>query len=233
MGRLLLHLIAAAYLTYVIVCALALTYDIAVSDEASFARLQAAPQHTVITHHGSRAYSRYDLIGTRVYMAEAGTYSMDDSVSAEAIRLSGMDAWIGARTKSRFISALAEQYEAHGWPYLSVSASMFDDGNGRIVAVGGWPVGNQARLTPYGFKRPRVLALRPIWCGFIGNVVIYAGCIAVLSYVFRCSQRMIRRHYGQCANCGYDLRSGGLSRCPECGFTERLVINWGQIYLFP
>ena len=63
----------------------------------------------------------------------------------------------------------------------------------------------------------RIVPLRPVWPGFLGNTVLYA---VVAMGMIGCSwfvRRGYRRWRGRCIACGYDLR-GDLDRgCPECG----------------
>ncbi len=58
---------------------------------------------------------------------------------------------------------------------------------------------------------------RPAWgtwaFQFAQAAMIFFGIWTIVTYELRCA----RWNRGQCEQCGYDLRAGGLTRCPECG----------------
>ncbi len=68
---------------------------------------------------------------------------------------------------------------------------------------------------------PVPLPLRVKWAGFVADVGLFAGMIAVLwalgAWVPFGVRRFLRRRRGACLVCGYDLRATSGPTCPECG----------------
>ena len=97
-----------------------------------------------------------------------------------------------------------------GWPMRAVASYGRFDGNDRdeLWILGGLPLG-------------------PIWPGFAINTTFYAAILWLLALGPFTARRMIRRKYGHCIKCGYDLRghSGG-GACPECGVATGLHRAW-------
>lgn len=60
--------------------------------------------------------------------------------------------------------------------------------------------------------------VRPLWLGFIGNMLVYGSAAFVLLTLPGWWRRYVRRWEGKCVACGYEL--GGLGRCPECGLED-------------
>lgn len=62
-----------------------------------------------------------------------------------------------------------------------------------------------------------VLALSPIWPGFLANTAIYASAWFILFAVVRhpAHRRQSRIRQGLCLRCGYDVKAQ--PACPECG----------------
>ena len=65
--------------------------------------------------------------------------------------------------------------------------------------------------------------MRPLWTGFLANVIFYAAILWLLSLTPYALRRSIRRKRGHCINCGYDLRGDLSSGCPECGWRREDV----------
>jgi hypothetical protein len=57
---------------------------------------------------------------------------------------------------------------------------------------------------------------RPIWPGLLANAAFYGVLVWGLWCAPGAIRRTVRRRWGVCVRCGYDLRGGG-ARCPECG----------------
>lgn len=58
--------------------------------------------------------------------------------------------------------------------------------------------------------------LIPLWPGFLLNALIWGSPVLLVPLV-KGRRRARRERRGLCARCGYDLRSGSLTVCPECG----------------
>jgi len=74
-------------------------------------------------------------------------------------------------------------------------------------------------LTPAvrsGERKLRVLPLRPLWLGLIGNMLFYSAFWFLLLSI-PALYRTLRRRKGCCAKCGYNLKGIGSANCPECG----------------
>lgn len=98
---------------------------------------------------------------------------------------------------------------------------------------------NQPMPPAEAVERDRLVALfragaspRPIWLGLLHDAIllplallwlvaapphIRLGLRLLIGTERRVDLRTARRQKGLCEQCGYDLGSGGLSRCPECG----------------
>src|SRR5690606_24505843 len=67
---------------------------------------------------------------------------------------------------------------------------------------------------------PRTLPLRPIWSGLAMNFVVFVAAWLMLftaPSVTKALRRATRARKGVCRRCGYDIRYGTGSACPECG----------------
>jgi hypothetical protein len=62
-----------------------------------------------------------------------------------------------------------------------------------------------------------VLPLRPLWLGLLANTGFYGVILWAMWFMPGAIRRELRRQRGACVRCGYDLRGGGLTSCPECG----------------
>ncbi len=129
-------------------------------------------------------------------------------------------------------------YDARGWPQLSL-ACQFETGSGpqRGFAIDvhqGVPLqrvyrGENTPTRPFivgpDFDYATALPLRPIFPGFAINTLFYALVLWLLWSAPFATRRIIRKRFGRCINCGYDLRgtfnsgAGGAEHgvCPECG----------------
>ncbi len=113
----------------------------------------------------------------------------------------------------------AWEFEA-GWPARSVIGHhrQLDNSNhGLWVIKGSWvPV--RSRGSPI---MDDYVPWKPFWPGFAINTVFYAVILWVIFVGPFALRRAVRRNYGHCAGCGYDLRGSGEGRaCPECGATR-------------
>jgi hypothetical protein len=73
----------------------------------------------------------------------------------------------------------------------------------------------------YGVMRDRVLPLRVIWLGWIGNALIFEALyVLIVVVVCRNGIRALRRRRGRCPACGYDLQRDLIAGCPECGWNR-------------
>lgn len=65
-------------------------------------------------------------------------------------------------------------------------------------------------------ERLRKIPLFPLWPGFLLNAIVW-GFPVLLVPLVNGRRRARRTRRGLCVRCGYDLRSGSLTICPECG----------------
>lgn len=64
----------------------------------------------------------------------------------------------------------------------------------------------------------RRLPLMPVWPGFALDVVFYTLVWHALLLIPLLAWRRVRRHFGHCPRCGYDLHGVAADApCPECG----------------
>lgn len=130
--------------------------------------------------------------------------------------------------------------DAHGWPFLALRSRL------RLAPIAARE-GNHADQLEYGIQLPlgrettydfwsasppslngpwsdwRALPLRPIWPGFVADVLFWAVTLwAVVVGPFQMRQ-LLRKRRGRCPQCGYDLRGDLSQGCPECGWGRQLV----------
>lgn len=133
-----------------------------------------------------------------------------------------------------FCSALQDPYayavEARGWPALCFSSEFYysrgmDSPELFTVAWGITMAVRESSASAgssdadwWRARLPRIIPLRPIWCGLIKDVTIYSCGWWVLLFAVRSSKRIGRRLRGRCPSCAYDLRRNFSSGCPECGW---------------
>lgn len=58
---------------------------------------------------------------------------------------------------------------------------------------------------------------RPLWPGFIANMLVYCGVMLAVWYAAVYAVRWRRGRRGKCPHCAYPVQSGS-SLCPECGY---------------
>ena len=115
--------------------------------------------------------------------------------------------------------------DARGWPLLALRCSFEDASSGKRT----YDVVNGVYLRPHPTEvqqvsgmpaPPFVLPLRPIWPGFVADLLMYASFWFALWFGLGRARAFVRRRGGRCPSCGYDLRgtSGGGGGCPECGW---------------
>jgi hypothetical protein len=61
----------------------------------------------------------------------------------------------------------------------------------------------------------RILPTQPLWSGLLGNTLLYAGVLLIVTPVRRILQREIWRRRNRCMSCGYPC--GPSPHCSECG----------------
>lgn len=71
------------------------------------------------------------------------------------------------------------------------------------------------------FNRSRYLPLKPLWFGFMINLVFYALVLWLITLAALTVRRLIRNRRGRCIKCGYDLRGDISQGCPECGWGRK------------
>lgn len=75
------------------------------------------------------------------------------------------------------------------------------------------------------FLRYRAIPFQPIWPGLLGNTLTFAAVFWLIPVTFSMMRKQWRRRRGRCIHCGYDLRSGSSTICPECGPTHAAPIS--------
>lgn len=105
-----------------------------------------------------------------------------------------------------------------GWPMLSLSASTHTildleakDKADRVVHRHGGIALNQAAPS----NTPVVLPVRPLWTGFIVNVLVYATSLGMLMLGPTAIRSLRCRWRGVCLACGYPRGTSPV--CTECG----------------
>jgi len=113
---------------------------------------------------------------------------------------------------------------ASGWPMTALySTTVFDpdESLGTIWKSATVYGGIQASFlynesTNHQFNFP----LRPIWPGCLVDTLFFGTVWCFIILLPRHAKRRLRRWKGLCASCGYDVTSGELVACPECGWNS-------------
>lgn len=123
-------------------------------------------------------------------------------------------------------SLVVTNVDARGWPVTALRCQ-FDAlvdrriGQGRIEGMRyGLVLGSAASSAAGPLRTAKVLPLAPIGVGFALDSVLYGGAwfaLLILGTVPMWLRAAGRRCRGECGHCGYDLRGGQHSCCPECG----------------
>lgn len=71
---------------------------------------------------------------------------------------------------------------------------------------------------PANSRHRPVLPLCPLWLGAAVNTLFYAGALWLPLAGPFALRRCLRRRYGHCPSCGYDLLGELDAGCPECGW---------------
>ncbi|MCP3903067.1 MAG: hypothetical protein GY715_05465 [Planctomycetes bacterium] len=110
-----------------------------------------------------------------------------------------------------------------GWPAHSMRARVDVDrsSGAEIVDVQGALSLPGPASNAYWTSVPRVLPLIPIWSGLAFNTLVFATAWLLVLLVPRQVRRLVRRRFGHCPPCGYDLNGVFAPGCPECGWRRR------------
>lgn len=114
-------------------------------------------------------------------------------------------------------------YQASGWPFLSMMAHRIThverrpDGTLADTYKGSWgvPIDNGWFQRLIGSEDRKVLPLKPMWRGMIGNTLFYAGLLWLPFCGAPALRRAVRVRRGLCPRCAYPVGNG--ERCSECG----------------
>lgn len=109
-----------------------------------------------------------------------------------------------------------------GWAWRCLwTEAIWDEAQKIAICDGGLDV----LLRPYTVTplstHPRLLPIRPLWLGLIGNTFLYALILWLTVWLALCQIphtlcRAARRRTHRCLACGYNLFHAGAT-CPECG----------------
>ncbi len=108
-----------------------------------------------------------------------------------------------------------------GFPFLAMYGANFYKQDGKGPSSQFWSIELPMNYRNGWMVTPRILPLKPIWPGFVLNVVFYALLAAAIRMAWWVSmtRRRIRKNIrnGKCRvlRCGYLVE--GQSVCPECG----------------
>ncbi len=116
--------------------------------------------------------------------------------------------------------------DARGWPFTALRCQ-FDalidkrTGRGRVERIKyGIPLESAASSSAGPLRAATLLPWGPVGVGFAADMVLYSAAwfaLLILGAVPRWIRCVGRRRRGECEHCGYDLRGGRHSCCPECG----------------
>ncbi len=100
-----------------------------------------------------------------------------------------------------------------GWPMRALGYSRQD-----TQPQTRWRATNAVLVRRFDRTEQRYLPLLPLWRGLAMNTLLYAAVWLGLLLMPRIARRWWRVRHGCCRVCGYDLRGGFATGCPECGW---------------
>jgi hypothetical protein len=124
----------------------------------------------------------------------------------------------GVRERRRVFVAFGVPFrmfwgESYGLTFSGGGASNVTHPSGAWAFPGAAP--SAANVT----TSARVIPIRPLWAGVVGNFAAYCILATLVRGVFRHFQAVRRSSKGRCPTCGYDRHGNFESPCPECGST--------------
>jgi len=137
----------------------------------------------------------------------------------------------------RLTRFILHRMEVTGWEVATVYGTRGGPNRAsRTVVRAGWPcyvlqgeevmardevtrsfLVNDRVLTAFGVKAGRRIPWGPIWLPFLTMSLATGGAMWLIVAPPVWIRWLHRRRTGRCLACGYDIRSAGLTRCPECG----------------
>ena len=102
---------------------------------------------------------------------------------------------------------------ATGWPMRCLASEAFFSSDSQIGIVYRWNLDLGANA-----QGAILLPLRPLPVGFVINTLVYAAMWYVVFQLVGRARSQVRRHYGHCPKCGYDLQHQLGKGCSECGW---------------
>jgi hypothetical protein len=118
----------------------------------------------------------------------------------------------------------------HGWPLRALTCHVIQAPAQEPVFS--WCAVVQRQAKTNQLLLTRMLPLRPLWPGFLIDVVLYASIWLATIFGVTSARRLIRIRRGTCPRCGYDLRGQRMDHgqnvraatgCPECGWNRIAV----------
>ena len=97
-----------------------------------------------------------------------------------------------------------------GWPIRCLAGEGWTERHGLMKP----PKVTSGLLVVFGYQWPN----RVLWLGMIVDELFYVLLIVSTFFSWRYGKRWLRRHFGRCPLCAYDLRGDLSSGCPECGW---------------
>lgn len=108
---------------------------------------------------------------------------------------------------------------AAGWPFLALHGAVVGQPPHNPTRIWAIELPLRSAYTEPGMmiRNGRILPLRPIFPGFLLNLIFWTGICMSIRTVARTARSRRRSARGQCQNltCGYPLAD--LPMCPECG----------------
>lgn len=141
-------------------------------------------------------------------VAEANPFTWSKTGEGPVVARSSASTFIiedGAGWPARALASFSENSTASGWNRSTTTDAIFLEAN---------LTGN----TRYGTYR--ALPLRPIWLGFLLDMLFYAVIWVCVFFALRATRQTLRTRRGLCPMCGYDLRGDFDAGCPECGWNR-------------